>query len=181
MKKILPVFIFIFLAGLFSGVFYSMSLSSESSHALSDLMLSATGRDSVGFFPAMLSFIRTNLILLILMVPAVFSRFLCPLPPVLLWYKSFSLGFCSGLLYIYDPGRAFMVSLVNMIPQNIFFVPAFIIFSAVTFQYSVSTADSIKRNRAFVSQKALKYTAAAVLVTVIAGSAAAALLSRISV
>ncbi len=37
MKKILTVFIFIFLAGLFSGVFYSTGLSAENTDRLSEI------------------------------------------------------------------------------------------------------------------------------------------------
>ena len=103
MKKILTVFIFIFLAGLFSGVFYSTGLSAENTDRLSELILSASASPPSGFIHSLLSFFRVNMLMLLLMLPAVFTKYLCPVPPLLLWYRCFSAGFCSGIIYICDP------------------------------------------------------------------------------
>ena len=181
MKKILKVFIFIFLAGLFSGVFYSTGLSAENTDRLSELILSASASPPSGFIHSLLSFFRVNMLMLLLMLPAVFTKYLCPVPPLLLWYRCFSAGFCSGIIYIRDPGHALMVSLVKIIPQNIFFIPAFIMFAAVTFTYSVSGTFTQKRNRVTLPPGTLKLSSAAAFAAVCAGSITGALLSQISV
>ena len=173
MKKILTVFIFIFLAGLFSGVFYSTGLSAENTDRLSELILSASASPP--------SFFRVNMLMLLLMLPAVFTKYLCPVPPLLLWYRCFSAGFCSGIIYIRDPSHALMVSLVKIIPQNIFFIPAFIMFAAVTFTYSVSGTFTQKRNRVTLPPGTLKLSSAAAFAAVCAGSITGTLLSQISV
>ncbi len=180
MKKSIMIFIFIFLAGLFSGMFYSMSLSEESCGTLSALLLEASSVSAAGFFHDFLFYLRTSLFMLMVMIPAVFCRFLCPLPGCILWFKSFTVGFCCGLLYISDPGRAFSLSLVRIFPKELFMLPSFIA-AAVLITYLSLSNGSRKRNRVSISMETLKYPAAAILAAVIAGSLAGAIFGRIPV
>ena len=100
----------------------------------------------------------TNLSIIALMLAALYTKFLCPLPMGLLLYKSFALGFSNCLLYIgqaitRDSGQtvhitesAAICSLLNIVPQNIFFIPAFIMLAAVCFKYSHSALLKSKRS-----------------------------------
>lgn len=145
MKKTAAVFIFIFMTGLFAGLFFSISLTEENSGYLSALFLSSVTDTSSGFFRTLFSSLISNMSLAALMLASIVTKLLFPLPPALLWYKSFALGFCSGLVYIGDTEQSLMISLVKILPSNLFFIPAFIMLSAVCFTYSRNELVKTKR------------------------------------
>ncbi|HIU24968.1 MAG TPA: stage II sporulation protein M [Candidatus Copromorpha excrementigallinarum] len=184
MKKIGLIFIFIFLTGLFAGLFFSTSLSAEGNDSLSGLMTLAFSEKSPGFARVFTASLISNFTLVILMLPAVFSRLFSPLPAALLWYKSFAIGFCSGLLYINSPEDAFIISLVRFLPQNVFFIPAFIFIAALFFHISHSGGlkavyPAGKKSRRGGSPPLLLYAAAGAALIVI-GSVAEGIFSLIS-
>lgn len=175
MKKLGSIFIFVFLTGIFSGLFFSTNLSAESNDNLSSLLLSAVNAPSCGFAGAFAYAFLSNSALLLLMLPALFAKILCFLPPLLLWYKSFATGFCSGLIYINAGDNAFLISLVKILPQNLFFIPAFIALSLILFNTSVNKKSSRAKN-----DKTLKHVIIAAAVFIFAGSFTEALLHLIA-
>lgn len=155
MKKIGAISIFIFLTGLFAGLFFSTALSPENSSYLSSLLLYGISSPSSGFAEHFRASAVSNFTLVLLMIPALFTRFLCPLPILVLCFKSFALGFCSGLVHMGATDQAFLISLLKLFPQNIFFVPAFILLaSAVCY---CSAAEVMKKNRLSREKKSLKH------------------------
>ena len=98
MRKIGSILLFIFLTGLFTGLFFSTCLSTKNTETLSALLLTGITTSKTGFLQSFLTSLLTNFMLFFLMLPALLSRCLCPLPPLVLWYKSFAIGFCSGLV-----------------------------------------------------------------------------------
>ncbi|MDO4545902.1 MAG: stage II sporulation protein M [Bacillota bacterium] len=138
MKKIGIIFIFIFLTGLFSGLFFSTNLSPENNDTLSALLLTDFYDPSGNFSHAFFSSVTANLTLVLLMLPALLGKIFCPLPPMLLWYKSFAIGFCCGLVYINASSGAVLISLVKLFPQNLFFIPGFLLLAAILFCISLS-------------------------------------------
>lgn len=137
MKKLGLIFIFIFLTGLFSGIFFSTGLTPENNAHLSALLLAGFSDRTEGFFNVFFSMLLSNGIIMAAMAASLLSKLLCPLPPLILWYKSFAIGFCSGLLYMNAPHKAFIISLLKIFPPHIFIIPAFIISSVFFFYCSV--------------------------------------------
>ena len=160
MKRTGLIFIFIFLTGLFSGLFFSINLSYENSSYLSSLLLAGLERESAGFLSVFLSVLFSNLALALLMAPALLTKVLCPLPPAILWYKSFAIGFCSGLVYAGQAQQPILISLLKLLPQNVFLIPAFLLLSVVLF--SRSRMQPAQKNRPAGRQELLYAIAAAV-------------------
>lgn len=125
MRKIGSILLFLFLTGLFTGLFFSTCLSSENASALSALLLTGITTTKTGFLQSFLTSLATNFSLFALMLPALLSRYLCPLPPLILWYKSFAIGFCSGLIWMGARSHILFLSLVHILPQNLFLIPGF--------------------------------------------------------
>lgn len=166
MKKAGVISIFIFMTGLFSGLFFCIDLGTENYGRLSSLLLGNLS-SSPGFIKSLTASFATNFPLALLMLASVFSRLLCPLPFLLLFYKSFSLGFCSCLIHITSADNPFLLSLLKFFPQNLFFVPAFLLLAAVTF--SMSVAESIKTNRLPRERMSLKSVIILISVLLLAG------------
>lgn len=142
MRKIGSILIFIFLTGLFSGIFFSTNLSQNANDTLSALMLTSFSDSKAGFFKVFTSSLITNLTLFLIMAPAAFIKYLKPLPAAVLWYKSFAIGFCSGLVYINAASQALLISLVKILPQNLFIIPSFIIFAYTLLSHTVSRSQA---------------------------------------
>lgn len=184
MKKTGMILIFIFLTGLFSGLFFSTNLSPDSNDTLSALLLAGFSSLKSGFFKVFITTLFTNILLFILMTPALFTKYMKPLPLLILWYKSFALGFCSGLIYLNAPSEALSITLLRLFPQNLFFIPAFIMFSAAAFIYSENLAapsrryspavsirrHSNKKSRLMKNSNSLPYILAASLLLILLGS-----------
>lgn len=169
MKKMLLVFTSIFLTGLFAGLFWGAGLSSENSSYLYRLLISGLNNNSSGFISNTFSSFVSSFTLILLMVPAMFTKYLCPLPPAVLLYKSFALGFCCSLIYSYDAEEALLISLVRFLPQNLLIIPAFIVLATVFF--SLSLIRSSQKNRLLHTEsKSLLYTAAAAVIFVLLGA-----------
>lgn len=169
MKKLWLMFIFIFLTGLFSGIFFSGGLSSENSTYLSSMMISGMRNTSGSLFSSTMSVFTSNFLLVLIMLPAVFTKYLCPLPLAILWYKSFAVGFCSGLVYESGTENPFFVSLLKLLPQNMIFIPAFILISGTLFLSSI--AGGIKNSRILHhDNRNLLYITIAVLIMMMLGS-----------
>ena len=145
MKKILIAAAFILLFGLFSGLFFSTELSEENKSYLSALLASSINDPSPGFFNVLLSSLFSNFLLAALVLSAALSKLLCPLPFIILWYKCFTVGFCSGLVYLSEIDKAFLISLFRIIPPAAFIIPAFAILSATVFIYSQNEFAKSKR------------------------------------
>lgn len=154
MRKIAITSIFIFLTGLFAGLFFSTNLSEANNSYLSTLLLSGIASSSAGFFQAFLSSLLSNLPLIALMMAAMLSHLLCPVPLLVLWFKSFAIGFCSGLVYLNAAENAFLISLLKIFPQNLFLIPAFITLATLTFSYSYEKMT--KKNRSYRQQQDLQ-------------------------
>ena len=158
MKKLLIISIFIFLTGLFAGIFFSYGLSDENSSYLTDLIMTTLTDSDEGFLASLGASLIANVSIVLLMLAALYTKLLCPLPMTLLLYKSFALGFSNSLLYISqtiarESGQtvhitesAALSSLLNIVPQNIFFIPAFIVLATVCFKYSHSALLKSKRS-----------------------------------
>lgn len=145
MKKIAVISVFIFLFGLFSGIFFSTGISDENNSYLAGMLISSTSDTSAGFFRILLASFVSNFSIAALMIAAVMTKLICPLPFLLLWYKSFAIGFCSSLVYLSEAENAFLISLVKILPPALFLIPAFIVLAASTFVYSYTEAAKSKR------------------------------------
>lgn len=175
MKKIGLVLIFIFLTGLFSGIFFSTNISNESNQTLSSFLMSGMSPTDSGFFEIFAGSFLSNALLFLIMMPAAFTAILRPVPFLILWYKSFAIGFCSGLVYINYEENAFAISLIKLFPQNLFFIPAFILFTAAIIKFhSIDRRDiGLKLGRNLnISASAVIFAAAVILLTI--GAAAEA-------
>lgn len=174
----LTISIFIFLAGLFAGLFFSTGISNENSNYLSAMLISSISDSSIGFFKTAFSYLISNLILSALMLLAIFSKTLCPLPFLILWFKSFAVGFCSSLLYAGDSENPLMLSVVKLLPQNLFLLPAFICLAAALFSYS--RHELIKSKRPSHEKKGLQNIVFISLATIAAGCIVGAIFSSIN-
>ena len=141
MKKIGSIFLFLFMTGLFAGLFFSTTLSPSSSADLSVLLHAGFTNDSEGFFSTFFAIFLCSLIPMLLMLPAAAAKCLCFLPPAILWFKSFSIGFCTGLVYINQSEQAILLTLTRILPQSLCLIPAFLILSAAVFHYSVTRSQ----------------------------------------
>lgn len=175
MKKLCTIFIFIFLSSLFCGIFFSTNLSAENNAALSTMLIDALTSPSFGFFKGFIESFFSNALLLIMMLPAAFTIWLSFLPIIILCCKGFAIGFCSGMLYINAGDDAFFISLVKLLPQNLFFIPAFIFIATIIFRISTN-----KHSSAAKQKPALSKTAAVMALLVVAGSLTEALLHLIA-
>lgn len=154
MKKIAIISIFIFLTGLFAGLFFSTNLSEENNSYLSALLLSGISSPTTSFFHAFASSLLSNLPLVLLMMTAMLTRLLCPVPLLVLWFKSFAIGFCNGLVYLNASDNAFLISLLKIFPQNLFLIPAFITLSCAASYWSYGEVS--KNNRLYREKKSLQ-------------------------
>ncbi|MDO4485134.1 MAG: stage II sporulation protein M [Bacillota bacterium] len=145
MKKTVMIFIFIFLTGLFAGLFFCTGISAENSSELSKLMISGLADDSSGFISSFFSALTSNLLPVLLMLPAVLTHFLRMLPAAVLWFKSFALGFCCSLVYASDAANPLLISLLRLLPQNLFYIPSIIVLSIII--YTLSARRGAQKNR----------------------------------
>lgn len=152
MKKLIPIFVFIFTTGLFTGLFFSMNLAEENNSYLFSLLICSFSDPSAGFFKMLVSALISNLIPAAAALSAILSRYLSPLPPMILWFKSFAVGFCNGLIYV-NADNAVSLSLFNILPPNLFIIPAFIALTVTAFYGSSS--EVLKKNRPHQEMKGL--------------------------
>ncbi len=145
LKKSLTISAFIFLVGLFSGLFFSMGLSEENSESLSSLFISSITDESIGHFRIFLSSLVSNYTAAALMMSAALSGLLCFLPFAVLLYKSFSIGFCCGLIHISIIDNSLVLSLTEILPPAMFLIPAFILLAAADFIFSREKMIKSKR------------------------------------
>ena len=91
MKKLIPIFVFIFMTGLFTGLFFSMNLAEENNSYLFSLLICSFSDPSAGFFKMLVSALISNLIPAAAALSAILSR-----------YKSFFYRFfnCKLISYI---------------------------------------------------------------------------------
>lgn len=169
MKKILIAFISIFTTGIFAGLFFGTGISAENRTYLCELMLSGLNDSSSGAIVYTFTVFISELTMFLLMIPAVFTKYLCFLPPTLLFYKSFSLGFCCILIYLSGVENALYISMLRILPQNLFFVPAFIALSAIIFSLSIHRGPQKNRLLHYES-RSLIYAAAAAIGFLFAGA-----------
>ena len=94
LKKALTISVFVFLFGLFSGLFFSTGLSEENSKELSSLFISSISDDTMRPIRILLSSLFSNYTAAAVMMAAMLSGLLSFLPFAVLWYKSFAIGFC---------------------------------------------------------------------------------------
>lgn len=152
MRKLGSILLFLFLTGLFAGLFFSTCLSSENTRSLSTLLLTGITSSQTGFLKSFLTSLFTNFTLLALMLPALLSKYLCPLPPLVLWYKSFAIGFCSGLIWMGARSRILFLSLLHILPQNLFLIPGFFLCALTILSVSLqrspnrSSGSGLSRN-----------------------------------
>ncbi|MDO4746123.1 MAG: stage II sporulation protein M [Bacillota bacterium] len=146
MKSALIISVFVFLTGLFAGIFFSTGLSEANVELLGKLLASSISDSSKGALNVLTSSLITNMGPALIMISAVISRFLCPLPLLILLYKSFAVGFCSSLIYISGYEHAFLASLIKVFPHNAVLVPTFIVLAAFTFYASRSALCKSKRS-----------------------------------
>lgn len=152
MRKLGSILLFLFLTGLFTGLFFSTCLSSENTRSLSTLLLTGITSSQTGFLKSFLTSLFTNFTLFALMLPALLSKYLCPLPPLVLWYKSFAIGFCSGLIWMGARSRILFLSLLHILPQNLFLIPGFFLCSLTILSVSLqrspnrSSGSGLSRN-----------------------------------
>lgn len=145
MKRIVAISIFIFLFGLFSGLFFSTGISNENGSYLAGLFTSSVTDTSAGIFRILFAALVSNFSIAALMLAAAITNLLCLLPFLMLWYKSFAIGFCSGLIYLSDTENVFLVSIVKILPPSLFFIPAFIALATSAFIYSYNELVKSKR------------------------------------
>lgn len=167
MKKFGLIFVFIFLTGLFSGLFFSTNLSYENNDYLSSLLLSGFSDSSAGAVKTFFAALASNFTLVIIMASAIITKVLSPIPPIILWYKSFAIGFCSGLVYLNAIDKAFIISLLKIFPQNLFLIPGFLIISTTIFYCSYS--EMTKKSRPYQEKKGLFQLASIALVLILLG------------
>lgn len=167
LQQIIAISIFIFLFGLFSGLFFSTGLSEENNEYLSSLLASSLNDSSAGFLYTCLSALISNFTPAALMLAAALTRLLCVLPFAVLWYKSFATGFCSGLIYLSGIENAALISLGKIFPPSLFIIPGFIVLAAATFIYSKN--EFVKSKRSSREKKDLQNIALISLIAIALG------------
>ena len=153
LKKALTISVFIFLFGLFSGLFFSTGLSEENSRELSSLLISSISDDVTHPVRTLLSSLFSNYTAAAVMMAAMLSGLLSFLPFAVLWYKSFAIGFCCGLIQISGAENALVLSLTEMIPPALFLIPSSILLASVTF--TCSREEIIKSKRPSLKGRSL--------------------------
>ena len=129
-KKLLMLSAFVFMFGLFSGLFFSTGMSEGNSRELSSLFISSITDESIGFFKILISALFSNYTLAALMLAAVLTEILSFLPFAVLWYKSFAIGFCCGLIHLSEAETPLALSVTHLLPPCLFLIPAFIFLAA---------------------------------------------------
>lgn len=137
MKKLLITFISIFTTGIFAGLFFGTGISPENRIYLCEMILSGLNDSSSGAVMHTFTVFLSEISLILLMIPALFTKYLSFFPPSVLFYKSFSLGFCCSLIYSSDIENSLYISMLRILPQNLFSVPAFISLAAIFFSLSI--------------------------------------------
>lgn len=179
MKSALIISVFVFLTGLFAGIFFSTGLSDANIELLGKFLISSIGDSHKGVLSVLTSSLITNMGLALIMVSAVISRLLCPLPLLILLYKSFAVGFCSSLVYIIGYEHAFLASLIKVLPHNSILVPTFIALAAFTFY--ASRSELCKSKGSSRKRKDLGKIILITLSAIVAGCITEALCSMINV
>ena len=144
-KKLLMLSAFIFMFGLFSGLFFSTGMSEENSLELSSLFISSFNDESVGFFRILIYALFSNYTLAVLMLAALLSGILSFLPFAVLWYKSFAIGFCCGLIHLSEVENPISLALTELLPPCLFLIPAFILLAVASHTCSKNEVFKSKR------------------------------------
>jgi hypothetical protein len=142
MRKLLTCFIFILLSGLFAGVFFGVGFQEETRDMLFG---SIDTTDAPAYAETNISVLRlwkslfvSNMLLTLMMLPVLITKYLCSLPCIILWFKTFAIGVCTGLIYTSCDNvlEGVLMCLSRMLPQNIFVLPAFLAIAMTTFHLS---------------------------------------------
>lgn len=166
-KKLFTISVFIFMFGLFSGLFFSTGMSEETSLELSSLFISSLNDESIGFFRILISALLSNNTLAVLMLAAVLSGILSFLPFAVLWYKSFAIGFCCGLIHLSDVESPISLALTELLPPCLFLIPAFILLAVAS--HTCSKNEVFKSKRPSRERKALVNMIFVSLAAIVAG------------
>ena len=153
LKKVFAISIFIFLFGLFSGLFFSIGMSEGVKDDLSSSFISSITDESIGHARILLSSLFSNYMISALMLTAALSNMLCFLPFTVLWCRSFAIGFCSGLIHISGTESPVVLSLTELLPPSMFFIPGFILLAAAS--YVCSRNEILKSKRPSSTGKSL--------------------------
>ena len=172
-RKLLLLSVFIFLFGLFAGLFFSIGLSEENTDRLSSSLISSMTDMSIGGFRIFMSALFSDLTTAALMLAAALSKLLCFLPFAVLWYESFAIGFCCGLIHLVSTENAIALSLTEILPPAIFFIPSFIILAAAA--TACSKNEILKSKRPSREGKSLIVLISGSLVAIVIGCAIEAL------
>lgn len=129
-KKVFMISVFIFLFGLFSGLFFSIGLSAENTDHLASLFVSSITDTSIGPLRIFFSSLISDLTAATLILAAVLTNILCFLPFAVLWYKSFAIGFCCGLIHVSGAENSLILSITEILPPALFAVPGFILLAS---------------------------------------------------
>lgn len=166
-KKYFTISVFVFLVGLFAGLFFCTGISASGNHYLTNIFKTSIADNEFSFFSAFFRLLIKNIFLIILILPALCSKILCPLPQLILWYKAFAIGFCNGLIYLGDVSQPVFFSLTRVIPSNLFIIPAFIFLTTFVTRYSYEGLS--KRKRSSTEIKDLKIVIIISLSAIVAG------------
>lgn len=105
--------------------------------------LKGINQKEVNYSELLITVFKNNIIIILPIIIFSFTRFGMPIILIVDVFKGFSLGYTFALLSLANGGSGFLIASASVIPQNILYIPAIIILSAL----GLSTSLSILKNK----------------------------------
>lgn len=144
---------FLFLTGLFAGVFLELTMAPEEKNNVLHYLLQYLSSDNSAMdYPSPFAISAlSNLLMLFILCLSGFTVFGFPVALLVLCYRGLGLGFSAGLLLESQQENGVVLLLTSLIPQNLFLIPAFLLGASGVLNYSLyhlrTRRQSIRKSR----------------------------------
>lgn len=160
-NKAISISTFVFLSGLFMGIFMAVTMEPSEKEAIAEHLLSFLAGDAadVSFIDYAQTAFRKNAVLWLVIFTGGFTVLGAPLSMLPLLYKGAALGLSCTMIIDSMSTDGIKLIMLSVLPQNMLLVPLFILAAsfALSYAYGFLTSKKGRIEKANLPQKAGPY------------------------